>query len=70
MSREKKIAIGMSTYFLVCTLAMIWPGALVANRIDPIILGLPFLFFWYVAWVFMVFIGTVILYRLEYGGKR
>ena len=69
MERRKKIIIGMSIYFLVCTLAMIWPGAVVANRIEPMILGLPFLFFWYVAWVFMVFVGTLILYRLEYGGK-
>ena len=69
MGRRKKIIIGMSIYFLVCTLAMIWPGAVVANRIEPMILGLPFLFFWYVAWAFMVFLGTLILYRLEYGGK-
>lgn len=60
----------MSTYFLICTLAMIWPGAVIANRIEPMILGLPFMFFWYVAWVFMVFIGTVILYRLEFGGRK
>lgn len=69
MERRKKVIVGMSIYFLVCTLAMIWPGAVVANRIEPIILGLPFLFFWYVAWVFLVFVGTLILYRLEYGGR-
>lgn len=69
MDRQKKIAIGMGIYFLICTLAMIWPGAAIANRIEPMILGLPFFFFWYVAWVFMVFVGAVILYRLEYGGK-
>lgn len=69
MDRQKKIAIGMGIYFLICTLAMIWPGAAIANRIEPMILGLPFFFFWYVAWVFMVFVGTVILYRLEHGGK-
>ncbi|CAN5552402.1 hypothetical protein BH24ACT22_BH24ACT22_21050 [soil metagenome] len=69
MQRKRRIIVGMSIYFLVCTLAMIWPGAVVANRIEPMILGLPFLFFWYVAWVFMVFLGTLILYRLEFGGK-
>ena len=69
MRRRKKIIVVMSIYFLVCTLAMIWPGAVVANRIEPMILGLPFLFFWYVAWTFMVFLGTLILYRLEFGGK-
>lgn len=70
MDRNRKIALGIGLYFLVCTLAMIWPGAVIANRIEPMILGLPFLFFWYVFWVFAVFVGTLILYRLEYGGKR
>ena len=69
MSRHKKIVIGMSIYFFICTLAMIWPGAVIANRIEPFVLGLPFFFFWYVLWVFVVFVGTLILYRLEFGGK-
>jgi hypothetical protein len=67
--RSKAATVVMSVYFLICTLAMIWPGAVIANRIEPMILGLPFMFFWYVAWVFMVFVGCVILYRLEYGGR-
>lgn len=70
MDRERKITLVMGAYFLVCTLAMIWPGAVIANRIEPMIFGLPFLFFWYVLWVFMVFVGTVILYRLEHGGEE
>jgi hypothetical protein len=70
LDRQNNIAMGMGIYFLVCTLAMIWPGAVVANRIEPMILGLPFFFFWYVVWVFMVFVGCVILYRLEYGGRE
>ncbi len=69
MDRQRKIALGMGLYFLVCTIAMIWPGAVVANRIEPMILGLPFFFFWYVLWVFLVFLGCVVLYRLEYRGR-
>lgn len=69
MDRKKKIIVGMSIYFLICVLAMIWPGAVIANRIEPFVLGLPFFFFWYVLWVFVVFVGTFILYRLEFGGK-
>lgn len=49
-------------YFVVCTLAMVWPGALIANRIEPITLGLPFFIFWYVAWVFLLFVGLLIAY--------
>ncbi|TFH85111.1 hypothetical protein EQG41_19050 [Billgrantia azerbaijanica] len=53
---------GMLIYFTVCALAMIWPGALVANRIEPLVIGLPFFLFWYVAWVFALFVGLVITY--------
>lgn len=56
--------------YLVCILAMIWPGALIANRIEPYVLGLPFFFFWYVAWVFVLFAGLTALYWLENGGRH
>lgn len=51
--------------YAICILAMIWPGALIANRIQPYVLGLPFFFFWYVAWVFVLFAGLATLYWLE-----
>ena len=54
---------GLLIYFTICALAMIWPGALVANRIEPMVIGLPFFMFWYVAWVFVLFVGLVIAYR-------
>ena len=55
----------MMLYFLICTLAMIWPGATLANRIEPMILGLPFYLFWYLAWLMVAFIGLVICFRTE-----
>lgn len=70
MDRTKRLAIGALAYYLVCVLAVTWPGALVANRVEPMILGLPFFFFWYVAWALMMFAGMLALYRLEYGGSR
>ncbi len=33
------------------TVALTWPGMLVANRIEPRILGLPLSFFWVALWV-------------------
>jgi hypothetical protein len=33
-----------------------------ANRIEPRVLGLPFLMFWYVAGVFAVFGGLLVMY--------
>lgn len=61
---------GMGIFFLLCTLAMIWPGALIANRIEPMVLGLPFFFFWYVLWIFLLFVGLIMTYRLEQSDKE
>lgn len=55
----------MMVYFIICVLALIWPGAAIANRIDPMIIGLPFFIFWNLAWLFMCFIGMVICYNTE-----
>lgn len=57
-------------HFTVCTLAMIWPGALIANRIEPLILGLPFLFFWYAFWMLILFIGMWVVFVVRHGGNR
>jgi hypothetical protein len=55
----------MGLYFAVCFLAQIWPLAGVANRIEPFVLGLPFFFFWYIAWALVIFLGFVITYGWE-----
>lgn len=57
-------------HFAVCTLAMIWPGALIANRIEPTVLGLPFLFFWYILWMLILFVGMWIAYVVRHRGGR
>ena len=53
------------TYFLVCFLANVWPIASVANRVEPMFLGLPFFLFWVVMWSVLAFIGVVALYLSE-----
>ncbi len=56
-------------HFFLCTSAMVWPGALLANRIEPFVLGLPFFIFWYILWMFILFLGTWIAYmKIEGGG--
>jgi len=57
-------------YFALCFLANIWPIAQFANHIEPIILGLPFFFFWSVMWSMLIFIGTVCLYLFEHLEKN
>jgi hypothetical protein len=37
----------------------------VVNRIEPMILGLPFLLFWILTWVFLTPLLLLIAYRLE-----
>lgn len=38
-------------YFVLMLLAVIWPGAVPAARVEPTVLGLPFSFFWPALWV-------------------
>ncbi|MFC6668774.1 hypothetical protein [Marinobacterium aestuariivivens] len=68
MSKTYHFLVGL--HFAVCTLAMIWPGALIANRIEPTVLGMPFLMFWYTLWMGVLFVGTWIAYVVRHGGDR
>ncbi|GGO79345.1 hypothetical protein GCM10011348_13390 [Marinobacterium nitratireducens] len=68
MSKTYNLLVGL--HFLVCTLAMIWPGALIANRIEPTVLGIPFFMAWYILWMCLLFVGTWIAYNVRHGGNR
>ncbi|UTW13465.1 DUF3311 domain-containing protein [Marinobacterium rhizophilum] len=68
MSKTYHILVGL--HFAVCILAMIWPGALIANRIEPTVLGMPFLMFWYILWMGVLFVGTWVAYVVRHGGGR
>ncbi|MEZ4414827.1 MAG: hypothetical protein R3E10_03670 [Gemmatimonadota bacterium] len=43
-------------YLIALTLATIWPGAALANRVRPFIFGLPFNFAWYAFWILLGFV--------------
>lgn len=66
---KRGVYVALTVVQLICWAAMIWPGALLANRIEPFVLGLPFMFFWYVFWVAVMLIGLVVLYLVEYAGE-
>ena len=38
-------------YIVLAAVAVTWPGAVPAARIEPMVLGLPFSFFWPALWV-------------------
>lgn len=46
-------------------LPTIFPVFAVANRVDPIILGLPFAFFWVVLWIAIAFSALLVLYYFD-----
>ncbi|WP_261395965.1 DUF3311 domain-containing protein [Halomonas sp. DP8Y7-1] len=69
-SMNKTFHLLTGLHFAVCSLAMIWPGALIANRIEPMVLGLPFLFFWYILWMLILFAGMWIAFVVRHGGDR
>lgn len=52
---------------LLLLLPFIGMGALlpVANRIEPYVLGLPFLLFWIVAWMLLSSLILLIVYKLD-----
>jgi hypothetical protein len=52
-------------YLVLFLLAVIWPGALVASRIHPFVLGLPFSFFWYAVWIAFSLPVLYVLDRVE-----
>lgn len=61
MSRKAKIRLVWG--FLCLTwLGYIWPLVGIGNRIEPFVLGLPFLFFWFIALIAVQFVTMLILY--------
>lgn len=54
-------------YFVLMAVAVTWPAAVPAARIEPLVLGLPFSFFWPAAWVAC---AVPVLYGLDRVEKR
>lgn len=42
-------------------LALTWPGIEPFNRIEPLVLGLPFVLFWICVWIVLVGVGFALL---------
>lgn len=65
---SKRRSVFWFVYFLVCSLAQVWPIYLLANRVKPMIFGMPFSMFWVALWIVITFIGTLTKYNQEYRG--
>lgn len=46
-------------------LPTIFPVFALANRVEPFVFGLPFSFFWVVAWILIVFALLVFMYLID-----
>lgn len=47
---------------VVLLLALTFPGYALANRVDPILLGMPFSMFWIVLWVVIGAVALLVVY--------
>lgn len=59
---------GAVLFFILFLVAVTWPGMIPANRIRPLVFGLPFSMVWIAAWVLISFFVLLLLDWDE--GKR
>jgi hypothetical protein len=52
-------------FFALYAIALTYPGVLPFNRIRPLVLGLPFVFFWVLLWVVLGFLVFLVVDRVE-----
>jgi cbb3-type cytochrome oxidase subunit 3 len=68
--QNSKVKLFWLIYFCVCLLAMLWPVVKIGNRIEPFILGLPFLLFWFVMLLLLIFFGLLVMFWTEKRGRK
>ncbi|MCH2113842.1 MAG: hypothetical protein MK171_02865 [Pirellulales bacterium] len=56
-------------YFALLLAGFLWPGMLIANRVEPFVLGLPFLMFWFVLLIVIQAVSLLLLYWAEFRRK-
>lgn len=56
---------GTVLFFVLFLAAVTWPGMIPANRIFPLVLGLPLSMVWIAAWVLVAFFVLLLLDRAE-----
>lgn len=59
-----------AVYFALYIVALTWPGVGLANRVRPLVLGLPFNFFWVALWVALSVLVLFGLDRIERRERR
>ena len=61
--------VALAIYLVVALLALAWPGPdLIAGRVRPFVLGLPFAMAWNAGWVVLTFLSLA-LYHSQVGAQ-
>jgi hypothetical protein len=63
--RVRWVRTGAILFFILFVLGVTWPGMIPANRIFPLVLGLPFSMVWIAGWVLVSFFVFLFLDRVE-----
>ncbi|WP_019413073.1 DUF3311 domain-containing protein [Paenisporosarcina sp. TG20] len=58
------------TISMVPLLMLIFPLFEIGNRATPIVMGLPFSFFWVILWIIITFAALIFLYSLDPDNKE
>jgi len=61
----RAVRVGVAAFFLLYLLSVVWPGGLLFAHAEPLVLGLPFSFFWPSLLVVLGFGALVLLYWAE-----
>lgn len=64
------VRLGVAAFFLLYLVAVTWPVATVFGRSEPLVLGLPFSFFWPALWIAMGGVALALLDRAEDEARR
>lgn len=64
---KNKITRAYVVFLVILFLCMIFPVYSLANRVFPLVLGLPFGLFWIVLMEVIAFVVLCVFYRYEYG---
>ncbi|WLD94589.1 DUF3311 domain-containing protein [Alkalihalobacillus sp. AL-G] len=64
MSKRKFTAIYCFS-LLVPLLLLLFPLFSIGNRDTPLVMGLPFSFFWVILWIVIAFVIVLFLYRID-----
>lgn len=67
---ERRRYLAHALVYVVGMVLVVWPGVMPFNRVEPYVLGLPFVFFWTAFSLIIVLANTVALYRFEYADEE